>query len=203
MVEENRVDALEPRRALIDQGVAQAYLAAQLEDVGWRDPRLGKASLEEELAQVARVEAVGLRTALGSAAGPGVRRLGQVDLRGDALELLADEAPAGGGLERRPDRLAREAGQEAPEIGAIGGGDAPGLDLPRLLVKRVEGDLSAVDVEADGEGHGCSFSSGAGAAIVRLWSDGSCHMPSFCDPKDQAGPARPRGRRGPEKAGVL
>lgn len=47
----------------------------------------------------------------------------------------------------------------------------------RLLVERVEGDLGAVDVEADGDGHGCSLSwvqeqrsSGSGQTAPR-----TCH----------------------------
>jgi hypothetical protein len=179
LMEEDRVDALEPRRALVDQRVAQAHLTAQLGDVRRRDPRLRQASVGEELAQVAGVEAVGLRAALRAAQGARVGQLGQVGLRADALKLLAHEPPAGGGFERRPDLLTREVGEEVPQGGPIGRSDAAGLDLTRLLVERIEGDLGAVDVEADGEGHGCSFSRGAGAAIVRFRSDGYSHMPSF------------------------
>jgi hypothetical protein len=58
MVVELGLDALLPGAALCDQGVAQAHLGAQLEDVGWRDPGLRQPALLQKLAQVAGVGAV-------------------------------------------------------------------------------------------------------------------------------------------------
>jgi hypothetical protein len=58
-------------------------------------------------------------------AASGFGRLGQVSSGAGGPQLLDDEAPAGGGLERRLHWLAVELAQEAPEALAVGGANPP------------------------------------------------------------------------------
>ena len=101
VMKQHRVDPLQPFGALVDQRLAQADAGAQVEDVRRRDPRFGQAALDQQLPHEARVEAIGLRAALGPALGARLGRLGQVHLGADALELLDDEPPARHRLHRR------------------------------------------------------------------------------------------------------
>jgi hypothetical protein len=82
------------------------------------DPGREDATLPEQLAQVRRVRAVGLRAAPGATRGARLGGLSQVRAHPGRLELLDHEAPAGGGLERHGDRAVRERGEEPPHPGA-------------------------------------------------------------------------------------
>jgi hypothetical protein len=153
VVEELGLDAVLPGRALVDERLAQPHLGAQLADVLGRDPGLRQAPLEPQVAQVAGVEAVGLGAPLPPAQAARLGRLGQVGRDAGRLQLLDDEAPAGGGLKRRLHRLAIEPAQEAPEAVPIGRANPPRPDLAGVGVERVEGDLLAVHVEPNYDRH--------------------------------------------------
>ena len=88
------MDSLQPGGALVDELLAQAHDAAQLEDVLGRDPGLGQPTLDQQLTQMPGVEPVGLGAPLGAAASTRLGRLGEVDVGADPLQLLDHEAPA-------------------------------------------------------------------------------------------------------------
>jgi hypothetical protein len=102
---------------------------------------------------MAGVAPVGLGAPLRAATRAGLGGLGKKDGRARPLQLLDHEPPARGGLHGRLDLAARPATQEAAQALPIRRTDAPGRHLPGGAVKRVEGDLGAVHVEADNDGH--------------------------------------------------
>jgi hypothetical protein len=102
---------------------------------------------------VASVGAVALGALLGAAAGGRLGRLGQMHLRADRLQLLDDEAPAGGCLQRDLELLAAEAGREAAHPGAVGRRDPLARDLAGLAVEPVGGDLRSVLVKSHYDRH--------------------------------------------------
>jgi hypothetical protein len=91
----------------------------------------GRALVDERLAQPH------LGAPLAPAQAARLGRLGQVRRGVGRLELLDDEAPTGGRLQRRPDRLALEPAQEAPEALPIGRANPARPDLAGLGVERV------------------------------------------------------------------
>ena len=107
----------------------------------------------QQLAQVAGVGAVGLGAPLGAAQRPGVGRLGQVRAEPGALQLLGDEPPAGGGLQREVGLLAVELSKPGAQLQAGGRAELPAASLAGVGVDPVVGDLPPVDVEAAYDGH--------------------------------------------------
>src|SRR5262249_18523530 len=81
-----------------------------------------------------------------------VARVGAVGLRPPLPPPLADEQPAGAGLDRDLDPLAAEARDPAPD-GRRARIDPAATQLPRLRVERVEGDLLSVHVESGYDRH--------------------------------------------------
>jgi hypothetical protein len=152
VVKEHGVDALQPLGALIDERLAQPHQSAQLEDVFGRDPGLRQPPLEQQVAQMAGVALIGLGSPLRAARRRRVGRLGQLNRDAGALELLDDEAPAGGRLHRSLDVLTRPAAQERAQGRAIGRRDPPSRHLPGRGVHGVVGDLCAMHVEPDNNG---------------------------------------------------
>jgi hypothetical protein len=120
--------------------------------LGW-DPGLGQPALEQQIAQVAGVEAIGLGAPLSPAQAAGLGRLGQVRDGAGGAQLLDHEAPTGRRLKRRLDLLTVEPAQEVAQRPAVGGPDTPPADLAGLAVEGVEGDLLAVDVESHYDRH--------------------------------------------------
>ena len=160
VVIEDGLDALLPLAALSDEGVAQADLGAQIEQVVGRNPRLGQPADHHQLAQVAGVGAVGLGALLGAAPRGRFGRLGAVHLRPDRAQLLDDEAPPGRGLQRRLESPAGELGQEPADVGALGGRDTGPTDLAGLGVDPLGRDLRTVLIESHYDRHhGASSSS--------------------------------------------
>jgi hypothetical protein len=98
---------------------------------------------------VAGVGPVGLGAPLGAAQRAGVGRLGQVRADPHALELLGDEPPAGGGLQREAGLLSVELLQPGAQLETGGGAELAAASLAGRGVKDVEGDLAAVDVALD------------------------------------------------------
>jgi hypothetical protein len=103
--------------------VPQPNASAQLEQVLWRDPRLRQPPDQQQLAQMPRVRAVGLGALLSPAAGRGLRRLGEMDLRSYRLKLLRDEPPPGRRLKRHVELPAAEPGRERAHPVAVRGRD--------------------------------------------------------------------------------
>jgi hypothetical protein len=153
VVKQLRVDSLQPGGALLDQRAAQAHQRAQLEDLLGRDPRLRHAPLLEQLAQMLRVGAVGLGPALGAAQDLGLRRLGQVHLGPDGLQLLHHEAPTRRRLERGLEPLAVELAHEVAKALAVGRPDAAPPKLARRAIKRIPGDLLSMLVQSHYDRH--------------------------------------------------
>src|SRR6188472_3019358 len=85
---------------------------AQIEKMRRRNPRLRQPPDHDQLSQVTGVGAIGLGALLVAAQETGLRRLGEVHVRADRLELFDDESPAGRRLQRDPKPLAGETPEE-------------------------------------------------------------------------------------------
>jgi hypothetical protein len=107
----------------------------------------------QQLAQVVGVGAVGLGAPLGAAQRPGVGRLGQVRAEPGTLQLLGDEPPAGGGLQREVGLLTGEPSKPAPQLQAGGRAELPAAGFAAVGINPVVGDLPPVDVKASYDGH--------------------------------------------------
>ena len=144
------MDALLPGPALVHEVDVRPAQGAHLEHVVGRDPRLGQPALVKQLAQQARVGAVGLGPLLAAAQGCCVGRLSEMGLHAGSDQLLDDEPPAGAALER--DRhvgpVSEALDQPAPQVGARRRADLAGAELARVGVEIVERDLGAVHVKA-------------------------------------------------------
>jgi hypothetical protein len=152
---ERGLDSLQPARALVDQRLAQPRAGAPLAHVRGRDPGLGQAPLAEQRPQPARVLAVGLGAPLLTPQRARLDRLGEMRHSTRLGQRLAHKQPARAGLDRD---LNLRAG-EAPDPLAHGlrrRADAAAVNLARLLVKSVEGDLRSVHVEPGYDRHGAS-----------------------------------------------
>ena len=148
MVVEHGPHTLLPFAALIDQGVAEADARPQVEDVlGW-DPGLRQPPRHQELAQVTGVGTVALGALLGAAPGRGFRRLGQVHLGADAIELLDHEAPARRRLQGDLELSVTEAFEEAAHSGSMSRRDALARDLPSRGVDPLDSDLLSVLIKS-------------------------------------------------------
>ncbi len=116
---EDRLDALLPLAALIDERVTQTDAGAQVEQVLGRDPGLRQPPDHQQLAQVPGVGAVGLGALLVAAPRRGLGRFGEMDRGAGGTELLGHEAPAGRRLQRYLQRSAsREALDESAHVAA-------------------------------------------------------------------------------------
>jgi hypothetical protein len=146
VVKERGLDSLQPAGALVDQGLAQPRAGAPLTHVGRRDPGLGQPALAEQRAQPARILAVGLGAPLPAPQRARLDRLGETRHSTRFGQRLAHKQPARAGL----DRDVNVGAGEAPDPIAHGPrrrADAAALNLARLLVESVEGDLRSVHVE--------------------------------------------------------
>jgi hypothetical protein len=152
VLEERRPDPLQPLGPLLDQRPAQAGAGAPLADVGRRQPGLGQTPLAQELAQVAGIGPVGLGAPLAAPPGARLGRLGQVRDHTGRPQLLADEQPAGAGLERDLDPPAGKA-LDPGGNGSAAGVDSATAQLSCLGVQGVEGDLGSVHVESGYDRH--------------------------------------------------
>jgi hypothetical protein len=118
-----------------------------------RYPRLGQPPDHQQLAQMARVGAIALGALLGSAARRRLRRLGQVHLRPDRVELLDDEAPARRRLQGHLQLLAAKACGEAPDAIAVCRRDPLARNLTGRGVQPLARDLRSVLVESHYDRH--------------------------------------------------
>ena len=112
----------------------------------------GQPTLRQQRAQPARVGAVGLGAPLAAAPRPRLGRLGQVHDGATLTQRLAHEQPARAGLDRHLDPPAREAPDPTAHRLRVRR-NAPTVDLARLRVERVEGDLSSVHVKPGYDRH--------------------------------------------------
>ena len=130
MVEQQRLDPLLPGGALVDQRLAQPHPLAQLEDLLRRRPRLRQPTLLQQLAQVTRVGAVGLRSRLAAAQIGGLRRLREMSGRTGSDKLLDDEPPTRRRLQRNVDLPRRQRPQKPSQRGPVSRSDPPALTSP-------------------------------------------------------------------------
>jgi hypothetical protein len=205
VVIEHRLDPLLPLAALVDERVAQPHPAAQLVQMPGRDPRLRQPPGHQQLAQMSGVGAIALGTLLGAAARRRLRRLGQVDLRPDRLELLDREAPARCRLQRNLELLAPKAGGEASHSGPVRRRDTAARDLAGRGIQPLGGDLRPMLVESHYDRHKRppqaprSETPTRPSAALELRSslpvrqDGPRHMPSMS--KQTMGVGAPPGMR--------
>jgi hypothetical protein len=149
VVEQRCLDALQPAGALVDERLAQAGAGAPLAHVCGRDPGLGQAALRQQRPQPARVLAVSLGASLAAPAGARLGRLGEVHDRARLTQRLTH---ARAGLDRDVDPLAHEA-PDATAHGLAVRRNASTVDLARLRVERVEGDLRSVHVKPGCDRH--------------------------------------------------
>ena len=97
----------------------------------WARAKASNQPAHQQLAQMPGVSPVGLGALLLALQCRGLRRLGQVDLRADTLELLDHEPPTGRRLQRDLERLALELRQEPADRGPV-----PPVPLARVRAPR-------------------------------------------------------------------
>src|SRR5215217_7985576 len=153
VVIEHGLDALLPLAALVNERVAQAHAGAQIEQVPWRNPRLGQPPDHQQLPQVPGVGAIGLGAFLVAAQRAGLRRLGEVHVGSDRLELFDDEPPAGRRLQRDLELLAGETAEELTDAIAVRRRQPGAADFPGLGVQPVGRDLCSMLVESHYDCH--------------------------------------------------
>jgi hypothetical protein len=100
--------------------------------VGGRDPGLGEAVLDQQLAQQSYLEAIGLGATLAIALRTRLRRLREADVDAGPPALLHDETSAGHRADRDSHRLAGEARKEIAERQPRRRANATGRDSPSL-----------------------------------------------------------------------
>jgi hypothetical protein len=154
LVEEDRVDALQPGRVLAAQVVIQLQQRPALQDAGRRDPAFGQPALGQQLPQVPGVGPVGLGAPLAAPGGGRIGRLGQVHRDPGRGQLPGDVPPAGASLRRERDiPAAGEPRQPGPQVLPVSRGDLAALHLPGHGVEVVEGQLLPVDIQPAYDGH--------------------------------------------------
>ena len=129
VVVEDRVDALLPLAALVDQRVTQPDPRAEIQQVIGRNPGLRQPADHQQLAQVAGVGAIGLGALLGAAPRARLGRLGQMHHGADRAQLLGQEPPTGCGLKRGLDPRPVKAMQKPSHALAVRGRDPRPPDL--------------------------------------------------------------------------
>ncbi len=91
----------------------------EIEDVRRWDPRLRQPADQEQLTQMSGIGPVGLRALLLTLQRGRLRRLGQVHLSADTLELLDHEPPTRRRFQRDLQAHSLKRGQEPPNRAAI------------------------------------------------------------------------------------
>ena len=112
----------------------------------------GKPAIGEQLAQPARVLAIGLRAPLATPQRARLHRLGQMRHRARRRERVADEQPARARLDRDIDPRPAKRLAHARH-GRRRGVDPPAHHLARLGVQRVEGDLRSMHIKPGYDRH--------------------------------------------------
>ena len=183
VVIEDRVDALLPLAALIDEAVTQPDPRAQIEQVLRRDVGLRQPPRHQQLAQVPRVGPVGLRALLVALQRARLGRLGQMRLGADRGQLLDHEPPAGRGLQRDLELLAGKARQEPSHAIAIGRHHPRARDLTGLGIQPLRSDLRPVLIQTHHDRHGSLLEPGRGgpapARGLHAGQDDTRLMPSL------------------------
>jgi hypothetical protein len=100
VVVEHRVHPLLPLGALMHEHGADTEPGTKIQEVRWSDPRLREPADQQQLPQMPAVCPVGLRALLLALQSAGLRRLGQMRLSTNTLNLLNEKPPAGGRLQR-------------------------------------------------------------------------------------------------------
>jgi hypothetical protein len=147
LVEELRLQPLQPGRALIDQRLPQTHACAQLDDVRGRDPGLGQLTCEQQPQLQLAVTVVGLRALLATAPRCRFGRIGETSDVPGTLELLDHEPPTGRPLEHKLALDSRELLQPFAQRPARGRTDPAAPALPAHQVERLESDLPAVHIQ--------------------------------------------------------
>jgi hypothetical protein len=148
LVEEDRVDALDPGGVLAAQVVIQLQQRPAFQDVSGRDPAFREPVLGRQLAQVPGVGLVGLGVPLTAAGEGGIGRLGQVHADPGRGQLLGHVPPPGAPLRReRHVVTAGEPRQPGAQVLPVGRGDLPARHLPGHRIEIVEGQLLPVDIQ--------------------------------------------------------
>src|SRR5829696_5880818 len=152
VVEERRLDSLQPARALVDERLAQPRAGAPLAHVRRRDPGLRQPTVAEQRAQPAGVLAVGLGAPLLAPQRARLDRLGQMRDRPGLDQRLAHKQPARARLDR--DVKLPVAEPARPLAHGLRRGPHPtSLDLARLLVESVETDLPSMHIKPGYDRH--------------------------------------------------
>jgi hypothetical protein len=94
VVIEHRVYPLLPLGALVHQRVTAPHMRAQVQRVRRRDPRLREPADQQQLTQMPGIRPAGLRALPSALQTARLRRLSQMRVRADPLELLNHKPPA-------------------------------------------------------------------------------------------------------------
>jgi hypothetical protein len=153
LVKQDCVRPLQPAAALVDERLAQPDPRPCFRHMRRGNPGLRHTRRLHKLAQVPRIDAVGLRPPLAPAQRGRVGRLGQMDDRPHPLELFDHEAPARARLDRKHRLATVEPAQPQPQMLAIGGRDATAADLAAFGVQIIERDLPTMKIQTTDDGH--------------------------------------------------
>src|SRR4051812_6282411 len=127
-----------------------------------RDPRFGQPADHQQLAQVPGIGAVGLGALLVAAPGGGLRRLGEMDVRPDRMQLLGDEPPA---------PAVRGRGHRALAGTSPGAADPARAGIALVCRAKEPGPGMALDAVPMDFSHGGSFRTRPSEAYERLLHD--------------------------------
>ena len=148
LVEQGRVDAVQPRGAVGHQVVVEPHRSADLQYLRRRDPRLRHPVMLAELSQSSRVDLVRLRAALHPMdAGRRLRRVREMRRHTSRPALLDDEPPPGAALNHHVDLLPSELLQPATKRLPVCRRQPAAPALTRVDIHPVIRDLAAVNVE--------------------------------------------------------
>jgi hypothetical protein len=154
LVEEDRVDPLQPGGVLAAQVVICLQQRPALQDPCGRDPAFGQPALGQQLPQVPGVGPVGLGAPLAAPGRGGIGRLGQMHADPGRGQFPGDIPPPRASLHRERDvAAAGEPGQPGPQVLPVGRGDLAAPHLPGHRVEVVEGQLLPVDIQPAYDGH--------------------------------------------------
>jgi hypothetical protein len=97
---EHRVHPLLPLRALMHERSPAPHPGTEIEQMRGRNPRLREPTDQQQLPQMPGVRPAGLRAMLLALQATGLRRLSEMRLSADPLQLLNEEPPARRRLQR-------------------------------------------------------------------------------------------------------
>jgi hypothetical protein len=153
-VEQRCLHALHPSGALIEQVFVEPHRRSSLKHVRRRDPRLGQATVQQELAEVTGVGSVRLGPLLLASQRRRLRRLRDVGLDPSPIQFADDIPPSRAPLQREGHiSAALEARRPPTQMRSVRRNDPPRADLTSVHVEIVEHELSSMHIQTTNDRH--------------------------------------------------